>query len=61
MTFCEYLLLTKAAVLSGRCGLACGGGGGASCLVLDLLDSFEGRPEPGSEDGATATGIGALI
>jgi hypothetical protein len=58
--FCEYLLLTKSAVLSARCdGL--GWGDGASCLVLDRLDSFEGRPEPGSEAAATPAGMGALI
>jgi hypothetical protein len=60
--FCEYLLLTRSAVLSGRCGLPCDGG--PSCLVRDRLDSFEGRPELGSEPAAAAatpTGIGALI
>ena len=57
--FWEYLLLTRSAVLSGRCGFGCDGR--ASGRVLDLLDSFEGRPEPGSEDGATLTGMGALI
>jgi hypothetical protein len=59
VTFCEYLLLTRSAVLSGRCGLACGCG--ASCRVLDLLESVEGRPEPGSEAAPTPAGMGALI
>ena len=62
MIFWEYLLLTRSAVLSGRCGLGCDGG--PSCLVLDRLDSFEGRPELGSEvaaAAATPAGIGALI
>lgn len=57
--FCEYRLLTRSAVLSALCGLGCCGS--ASCLVLDLLDSFEGRPELGSEAAATPAGMGALI
>jgi len=55
--FWEYLLLTRSAVLSGRCGRDWG----ASCLVLERLDSFEGRPELGSEAAATPAGMGALI
>lgn len=62
--FCEYLLLTRSAVLScpGRCGRSLGLG--ASCLCPDRLDSFETRPLFCALESVVAlnpTGIGALI
>lgn len=54
---CEYLLLTKSAVLSALCGLS----RGASSRFPDLLDSLEGRPELESVAAASPVGTGALI
>jgi len=54
---CEYLLLTRSAVLSARCGLS----RGASSFFPDRLDSLEGRPELDKVAAARPVGIGALI
>lgn len=63
--FCEYLRLTRSAVLSwpGRCGLSLGrGASGGRCP--DRLDSLDGRPLFWALESVAAprpTGIGALI
>jgi hypothetical protein len=58
--FCEYLLLTRSAVLSALCGLS---RGTSPLFCLDRLESVDGRPVLailGAEIPAAA-GIGALI
>lgn len=59
--FCEYLLFTKSAVLSARCGLW--GAPSGPGRVRDLLDSLDGRPELDSvvPPMPAPAGIGALI
>lgn len=58
--FCEYLLLTRSAVLSARCGRS---RGTSPLFCLERLDSVDGRPEDDMlvvETPAPA-GRGALI
>ena len=58
--FCEYLLLTRSAVLSALCGLS---RGASPLFCLDRLESVEGRPELVMLAAAipAPAGIGALI
>jgi hypothetical protein len=58
--FCEYLLLTRSAVLSARWGLS---RGASPLFCLDRLDSVDGRPELAMLGAGrpAVVGIGALI
>lgn len=58
--FCEYLLLTKSAVLSARCGRSLGT---SPRFCLDRLESVDGRPVFCMEGAGmpVPAGMGALI